>query len=287
MKKIDCKNSVLHFTTSRLNFTVLGVLVCYILLGNAAAFAQFGSNDSQPNVERSERVARWQTILHQPHPEIGGEEETIKDLMKSLSQIGLPIFLHSSAEDDACTSDELITLGQPSLPLFVRLQSSLEELNATIAISRGAVSIVSLSNAWDPSLRCSRIHDVSRCTGQPKRFAESVFAALSEDVWDGSEAVIQILPSPKQHLMVVNAPYYFQVEVSELIKSISQTGNASRHLTSSVAKSMPIVIASELTVEHHLSMPIQLPKQQTRFGDHDRGFGGGVFSIPSSFYRVK
>ena len=287
LKKINRKNSVLHFTTSRLNLMMLSVLVCYVLLGSATAFAQFGFIGFEPNVQRSEREAKWQAILKQPHPEIGREEETIEDLIMALSQIGLPISLHQSAQDDACTSDDLITLGQSSLPLFVRLQSSLGEVNATISISRGAISIVSQDNAWDPSLRCSRVYDVSRCTDQPKRFAEDVFTVLSEDVWDGSEAIIQILPSPKEHLMVVNAPYYFQIEVSELIKSISQTNNAPRHLKSSVANSEPVVVESDSIVGEQLSKPVQLPDQHAASGDHDGGFGGGVFSIPSTFYRAK
>ena len=287
LKNFKCENSVLRFATFRLDFIVLGVLVCYILFGTRAAFAQFGSIESPALMDRSEQEARWDSILHRAHPIIDDEEQTIEELLTTLTEVGLPVRLHQSAEDDACLLDDLVTLEHRSLSLYSRLQSSLEELNATISISRGAIWIVSQSNAWDPELRCSRIYDLSCCTQRPKQFAENVREILYEDVWDGYEAFVKTLPPPKENLMVVNAPYFIQVEVSELLKDINRNEKSPPHSKSPIASSTPIAVEGSFATSLSLSMPIQLPKQNVTSNTQDRGFGGGSFSIPSGHDRVK
>ena len=287
LKIFECENSVLRFATYRLDFIVLGVLVCHILFGSSAVFAQFGNVESPALLDRSEQEARWDSILHRAQPMIDDEEQTVEDLLKALSEIGLPVRLHQSAEDDACLLEDLVTLEHRSLSLYSRLQSSLEEFNATISISRGAIWIVSQSNAWDPKLRCSRIYDLSCCTQRPKQFAENVAEILYEDVWDGYEAFVKTLPPPKENLMVVNAPYFIQVEVSELLKNINRNKKSPPYLKSPIASSTPIAVEVSSAMSLPLSMPIQLPKQSVTPDAQDRGFGGGAFSIPSGHDRVK
>jgi len=255
----------------------LAVLVCYIFCFGTTAFAQFGFAEPASIVTRGQQEAKWDAILLRPHPELGNQERTVGDLIKQLRQIGLPINLHQSAIDDSCAEDELITLELPSLTLLVRLQTALEEINATLSVSRGRILIVSLSNVWDPELVGLRVYDVARYTSQPARFAKLIPRLFSENNWGYGKIRAEQLPPPNDHLITVVAPYYVQSEVARLLKNIDEKEVSTLVLKPLNADSRPVALGPDANDGSFGSKPIRLPGEELEPENHGRGGGGGVF----------
>ncbi len=264
------------FATLLVRTIALSVLICNIATCPSAALGQFGG--VQPESMREEESSttgridleqQWEDILHRQCDRIGTQAQTFESLLKTLNKIGLPMRLDQTALDDACALDDKISVRQPSLPLFTRLQVALRDFNATISMGRGSLAIVSLDCADDPENLSVRVYDISGVDSNLSTTIEMIQTLFEGESWCQQD-VVRVVPFPtkKKSMIVVKAAYYRQVEIDQLLKKLRANSIPGQGLP----LSRPVGQSQD-----EQSQPIKLPNDDRKPKGRMSGGGGGVF----------
>ncbi|MEZ6095983.1 MAG: hypothetical protein R3C03_17465 [Pirellulaceae bacterium] len=115
---------------------------------------------------------RWQAILSQEHPNINCSETEASIAFCKLAELGLPIVIDDSAEEDEMGSDTFIEISAISAPLLDRLLFALEQQNATIQFDDHFIRVISRDVAVDPEYLIHRQYDVTALVGTNAGYPE-------------------------------------------------------------------------------------------------------------------
>ena len=249
----------------------------------------YSSRSSQFSISgSSQQIREWEQIFGRRNVALSGGL-SIKHLLHSLEQIGLPIHLDQTAIDDSCTLEDRITLGHSSLSLYQQITTGLKNLNASLALVDNQFHICSLDSVSDPEFFCLQFYDVGQFDVEPWELTNLIRNTIAPDSWDDTngDGVIQVVRTNGLRTLVVSQNYGIQLKIRHFL---AQIGGLTNH--GSVRLSSPIrrtKVQSDMASgfgSRYMSTPIWVPtadRKRTRrviqSGSSSSGSNksGGVF----------
>lgn len=253
------------------------LVIGFLLLACPAASAQ--STVAQPPspgpsfANRSTtRSPAWEALLRRPQPSISAQPKPLYRLVNELRELGIPVWLHSSAKEDVANENAAITLPSPEIALIDRLRHGLRELNASLEIVGRQPSIISLDDQQDPVFFTTRVYDVSRIPISLAALNETIQTSVYSDCWfqNGGEANLVGLERPGKRILVVTAPFETHLAVEDLMDQLPRDDSIVPQHPDRSLVSTPILVPRAAD-----SGPIRF--RTGRSSPQRRGFGGGGF----------
>lgn len=231
--------------------------VIHVPVGNSCvpvSDTDFGGGTLVP-FSMSSRARGWEHVLSQSHRQISGPM-TVKELLLTLEQIGVPVYLDQSAEADLSEKTR-IEIDQMPHSLYQRIDNALNSLNAELVLFDNQFSIISRDVASDPEYFCTLTYDVTGFDAGPNQLAILIRNSINPDDWDDTngDGVLEILRTNGRHLLVISQSYPVQLRVRQLFDGIGRSAGV-------VSKS---ILRPEEGPEpfSYGSTPVTIPKTQS------------------------
>lgn len=180
---------------------------------------------------RSAEHVRWEAILDQPFPHRFGKPELVaRDVFNELKELGLPIIIDPSAQDDALSSDEMLTLALPEATLRTRLLTALRIRNATLVFREGHIAIISLDEAEDSKWLTTVVYDVELLNINTTELIQTIINSVAPDNWrsEGGAGTVFGSTVGDNALLTVSQSYEHQRAVAELLNGMQQLGGTTK-----------------------------------------------------------
>lgn len=280
-------NSCRYF--NRVVFCTLGLILA-ILPGIVSAQSRVISVNGSGNSETGSRViggpsspaanetvtpssfsatqTNWERTLNKPHqtPFDDQTEYDFLSVLDWLQSLDLPIALDQSAKDDSLTEDDPFVLEMPGQPLVTRLNHSLKEKNATLAMYPDHVAIVSMDVERDPDYFLSEFYPVAYVgVDNYEDLVDDIVQSVDPEVWydNGGDASISYLVVNGQPTISLYAPYSTHRQLRNYLANLQRIGaqGVGRQLVTSQIIRVPA--------------PREKRKVKRKKGHGIGGFGGG------------
>ena len=177
----------------------------------------------------SSRHRHWERILAKGYPSRFLGSVRCDQLIDELRRMGLPVRLDMSAQDDLVAYDTKLTLQQPYEPLYIRLQSALQEENATLTFMNNQLLIISLDVSSDPDYFLHLTYDLSGLNIETLQLLDGITESVTPDDWydTNGDAVMKPMSVNGRRLLTLAHSYAGHRQVQDYLRGLKEVSRNS------------------------------------------------------------
>ena len=172
----------------------------------------------------------WEILLDRTAPDQFDKTLPVRELIRELNELGLPVLLDQSAIDDSLDEDQAIQIPLLDSSIRTRLIAALAAYNATITFRDDCIAIVSLDDESDPKFLVTITYDLTDLNADPDSFIRAIRITVQNESWldNGGTGTIVRTNVRGRRLVLITQTYTIHREIQSLLRNVDRLGGLKR-----------------------------------------------------------